>query len=63
MWGDGDGWKVIRNGGWGLSSSLSVNAVKCSLVSFPPHYASSHGTLVKEWKLWPTDSHLCDKWN
>lgn len=23
---------MIRNGGWGLSSSLSVNAVKCSLV-------------------------------
>ena len=45
--GDGDGWTVTRNGGWGLSSSLSVNAVKCSLVSFPPQYASSYGTLVK----------------
>lgn len=41
-WLDGD-----QEWGWGLSSSLSVNAVKCSLVSFPPQYASSYGTLVK----------------
>lgn len=37
----GGGWKVIGRGGWDLSSSLSVNVVKCSLVSFPLHYTSS----------------------